>query len=122
SRHDLAGRAVSALIPVMSEECRLHGMQRLGCADAFDGCDLLSVMHQSQAETRVHASAIDMHRACAALTVITTFLRAGEGDRLANTIQQRRARIDSKEVVFAINSQRDWDSSLNRRMVRCYRV
>ena len=53
-----------------------------------------------------------MHRARAALAVIAAFLRAGEGDSLANTIQQRRARIDSKVVVFAVNPQRDWDSSL----------
>ena len=61
-----------------------------------------------------------MHGAGAALTVIATFLRAGEGDSLANTIQQRRARIDSKVVVFAVNPQRDWDGSLNMRTVRYY--
>ncbi len=63
-----------------------------------------------------------MHRAGAALTVIAPFLRAGEGDGFANAIQQRRARIDSKVVVFAVNPQRDWDSSLNMWTVRYYRV
>src|SRR2546421_4147973 len=63
-----------------------------------------------------------MHRAGAALTVIAAFLCAGEGDGLANAIQQRRARIDSKVMVFAINPQRDWDGSLKMRMVRYYRV
>src|SRR5258706_16094234 len=63
-----------------------------------------------------------MHRACAALTVIAAFLRAGEGDGLANTIQQRRARIDSKVMIFSVNPQRDWDSSLNGQMVRGCRV
>src|SRR5258708_5668052 len=63
-----------------------------------------------------------MHRAGAALTVIAAFLRAGEGDGLANTIQQRRARIDSKVMVFTVDPQRDWDSSLNRRTVREYRM
>ena len=63
-----------------------------------------------------------MHRAGAALTVIAAFFGAGEGDGLANTIQQRRARIDSKVVVFAVNPQRDWDSSLNMRTVGYYRV
>jgi hypothetical protein len=63
-----------------------------------------------------------MHRARAALTVIAAFLRAGEGDRFANTIQQRRARIDLEAVVFAVNPQRDWDSSLSVRTIRYYRV
>src|SRR5437879_3421584 len=63
-----------------------------------------------------------MHRARAALTVIAAFLRAGEDDGLANAIQQRRARINSKVVVFAVNPQRDGDSSLNMRTVRGYRV
>src|SRR5207253_1147674 len=108
---DLAGGAVSALVPIMSEECLLHRMQCVRCAQTLNGRDLLTIMHQSQAETRVHTPAIDMHRAGAALAVITAFLRAGEGDGLANTIQQRRARIDSKVVVFAVNPQRDWDSS-----------
>src|SRR6266850_3968788 len=59
-----------------------------------------------------------MHRARAALTVITSFLRAGESHGLANAIQERRAGIDSKVVVFAINPQRDGESSLNIRPLR----
>ena len=121
-RHDLAGGAVSALVPIMSDKGGLHRMQCARRAQALDGGDFFAVVHQRQAEARVHAPAIDMHRAGAALTVIAAFLCAGEGDGLANTIQQRRARIDSKVVVFAVNPQRDWDSSLNRRTAGYYRV
>ena len=63
-----------------------------------------------------------MHGAGAALTVIAALLCAGKGDDLANTIQQRRAGIDSKVVVLAVNPQRDWGRSVNRRTIRDYRM
>src|SRR5436190_19045502 len=50
SRHDLAGRAIAALVSVTSKECRLHGMQSIGCAEAFDRGDFVSVVHQGQAQ------------------------------------------------------------------------
>ena len=49
-RHDLAGRAISTLISVGANECRLHGMQCVGCAEALDGGDLFPVVHQGQAK------------------------------------------------------------------------
>src|SRR5437899_1880240 len=72
-----------------------------------------AVMQQRQAEARVHAAAIYMHRAGAALAVITTFLRAGERNGLTDAIQQRCARIDAKRVILAVNAQCDRDGSLN---------
>src|SRR5258707_15328654 len=54
-----------------------------------------------------------MDGAGAALTVITTFLRAGESNGLADAIQQGRTRVDAKMVVLAINAERDWDRTLN---------
>ena len=70
-------------------------------------------MQQRQAEARVHAPAINMHCAGAALAMITTFLRAGERNGLTDAIQQRRARIDAKRVILAVNAQRDRDGPLN---------
>ncbi len=86
-----------------------------------NGCDLFSVVHQREAQTRVHPPAIHMDRASPTLAMIAAFLRAGEGNDLANTIQQSRARIDSQLVVFAVNPQCDWYSSLNTRRVRSLR-
>jgi hypothetical protein len=74
-------------------------------------------MHQGEAETGIYAPAVHMHSAGAALTMIATFLRAGESNGLANAIQQCCARINSKLVVFAVNPQRDWDSSMNIRLL-----
>src|SRR5207244_1235062 len=49
-RHDLAGRAIAALVSVAGNECRLHGMHGAGGAEAFNGCDLFAVVHQGQAK------------------------------------------------------------------------
>src|SRR5262245_23755869 len=50
--------------------------------------------------------------------MIATFLRAGQGYRLPDAIQERRSRINSKMMVLAIDTQRDWDGSLDIRRVR----
>ena len=107
-RHDLAGRAISALVSVAGDECRLHRMQCVGRAEALDGRDLVPVVHQGQAQAGIHAPAIHVHRARAALAVITALLRSGESNGLAEAIEQRRSRIDAKLVLLAIDAQRDW--------------
>src|SRR2546427_7406072 len=117
-RHDLARSAIPALVSIVSEERRLHGMQCVRRAQALNGCDFFPVVHQGQAKAGVHAPAIHMHRAGPALAMITTFLRAGEGNGLTDAIQQRRARIDAKMVVLAVNAQRDRDGALNVGPVR----
>src|SRR4030081_98940 len=61
--HDLAARAIAALIGIVRDECRLHGMQRAGLSDAFDRRDLVARVHDGQAEAGVHAPAIAMHGA-----------------------------------------------------------
>src|SRR6202165_4913359 len=60
-RHDLAARAIAALIGIVRDECRLHGMQRPGMSDTFDRRDLVACMHDGQAQAGVHAPAVDMH-------------------------------------------------------------
>src|SRR4029453_238876 len=51
--HDLAARAIAALIGIVRDECRLHGMERAGVSDAFDRRDLVACMHDGQAEAGV---------------------------------------------------------------------
>ena len=116
-RHDLAGRAIAALIAVAGNERRLHRMQCVGRAQALDGGDLVPVVHQGEAQAGIHAPAVHMHRARAALPVIAALFRSGEGDGLAEAIEQRRPRIDAKLVVLAVDAQRDRDRALDVRPV-----
>src|ERR1043166_877337 len=50
-RHDLSRGAISALVSVASNECRLHRMQVVGRTQAFYGRDLVSIMHDGQGQT-----------------------------------------------------------------------
>ena len=59
-----------------------------------------------------------MDRAGAALAVITTFLRASESNGLTDAIQQRRARVDAKMVILAVDAERDRDGTLDIGRVR----
>ena len=47
------------------------------------------------------------------MTVVTAFLRSGQGNGFAYAIQQCRAWIDAKRMLLTINAQRDRDSALN---------
>src|ERR1051325_1155898 len=64
---------------------------------------------------RKHALAIHMHRTGATLSVVATFLSSCEGNRLANTVQQRCTRVNAKFVILAINAQRDRNGALDAR-------
>src|SRR5215813_1568953 len=50
SGHDLTRSAITALVSIVGKERRLHGMHCLRCTQALDGCDLFSIMHDSEVE------------------------------------------------------------------------
>jgi hypothetical protein len=105
--HDLPRRTVSALVTVAFDECLLHRMQRSKTTDAFDRRDFVAFMRACQRQTRIHAAAVHVHGARAALAVIAAFLRAGEMQMLAQCVQQRGAWIERECVGFAIDRQFD---------------
>jgi hypothetical protein len=45
--------------------------------DAFNRCDLVALVHRSEAETGIHTPTIDVHCARTALAVITSLFGAG---------------------------------------------
>jgi len=106
-RHDLARRAVAALIRVASYERRLHGMQRVGRAEALDGGDRLAVVHHREAQTGIDPPAVHVHGARAALSVVAALFRAGEGDGLAQAVEQRRAWVHAKPVLLAVDAKHE---------------
>ena len=68
---------------------------------------LVGQQDRRQTETRIHAPAIDVDRAGAALTMIASLFRSGQMQMLAQTIEKRRARIDPQIVLFTIHPKRD---------------
>lgn len=93
-RHDLPGRAVAALQGVVIEKRLLHRMQRaIGRSDAFYGRDALAMRLHGKREAGDDAAIIHMHRARAALPVVTALLRAAQTKPLSQRIEERGARI-----------------------------
>ena len=106
--HDLAAGAVAALVAVVLHKGRLHRVQIAGLTDAFDGGDLVALVHHGEGKAAVDAAAVDVDRAGAALAVVAAFLGAGEVDALAEGVEQRGARVEiAQGVVLAVDAQCD---------------
>ena len=90
-------------------------MHFLRLPDALDRRDLIALVQSGERETRKLAPAVDVNRACAALAVIASFFRSGQMQMLAQTIEERRARIDVKIVFLAVNGQRYGNCALWQR-------
>src|SRR5688500_4994290 len=80
-------------------------MQLARCTETFNGHDLVSVMHQSKAEARVHAPAIHMNRTGSTLTVVTALFGTGEMNNFSEAIEEGRSRINAKLMLFSIDAQ-----------------
>ena len=93
-RADLPGRAIAALVAVVLDEGRLHRMQVLRRAQAFDGGDLVALVHHRQRQAGIDAAPVDDHRAGAALAVVAALLGAGQVQVLAQRVEQRGARVE----------------------------
>jgi hypothetical protein len=104
SGHDLAGCAIPTLVGIEGNECSLHRMQVFRCAETFDCRDLCPVVQQGQAKARVYPPAIHVHRASAALSVVTALLSSGESKGLAQTVKQSRSRIDTNPIFLSVNA------------------
>src|ERR1700722_8157581 len=111
--HDLPGSAVAALIAVMLDERFLKWMQIVRLAEAFDGGDLVAVVHGGEAETTVHPPPVHVNGTRSALAVIAAFLRACQIEAIAKAIQQRRARIDFQAALRTVDGQRYRDLPFN---------
>jgi hypothetical protein len=89
----------------MLDKSSLHGMQLARLANAFYGHDIVALMHRRQGQATVHATAIDVNRTGAALTVIATLLRAGQVKALAQTIEQSYSGLNLEFALLAVHAQ-----------------
>src|SRR6267142_1922170 len=105
SRADLAGRAVPALESVMTDERGLHRMERAVLCQAFDGGDLVAVMHHRERQAALDALAVHEDGAGAALSLVAALLRAGQRDMLAQRIEQRGTRIEIEVIISSIDRE-----------------
>ena len=87
-RHDLAGRAVTALERILVDESLLHRVQFVTLRKSLDGNDPLPLHGECQCQAGQHAPTFDQHRASTALAVITTFFAPGKPEFLPQHVQQ----------------------------------
>ena len=114
-RHDLPGCAIAALVGIAGNERSLHRVQVFRLTDTLNCRDLFALVHGGEAETRIHAPAIDVHSARTALAMIASLFRSGQMQMLSKTIEKRGARIDPQIVFLAVNPKRYRDSILRGR-------
>jgi hypothetical protein len=88
-------------------------VEMVGLADAFDGGDLVHRVHDGEGEAGVHAAAVDVYRAGAALAVVATFLCARHVQIFPEAIEQRGARVEFQVVLFAVDAKRERDGAFN---------
>src|ERR1700683_2427699 len=78
-------------------------MQFAVLSQAFDGGDLVSLMHDGKRQARIYAASVYVHCTCAALAMVATFLRAGKLEVFAQRIKKGDARLQRDMVVFSID-------------------
>jgi hypothetical protein len=69
-------------------------------------------VHRGEAETGIHAPAIDVHSARTALAVIASLFGSGQMQMFAQTIEKSCARIDPQIMLLAVDKKRDRDGIL----------
>ncbi len=84
----------------------LHRVQLAAVGEAFNRCNLLAFGGGGEGQAGVHALAVDMHRARAALAMVAAFFAAGQADMLAERVEKRRARVEVQLVIDAVDVER----------------
>src|SRR3984957_14168884 len=75
-RHNLARGAVAALVAVVFDKGCLDGMQVSRLPKAFDGGDLILLMHDGQGQAGVDTAAVSMPSTRPALALVAAFFGA----------------------------------------------
>jgi hypothetical protein len=96
ARHDLSGRAVSALEAFVLDEGRLQRMKFATLHKALDRCDLRSVVHNCQSQTGNDPLAVEQDCARSAGALIATLFGPGQVEMFPQSIKQRGAWIKLK--------------------------
>src|ERR1700732_483307 len=91
-RHDLPGRAITALEGVLLKEGGLDWMKRFArTGKALDGRDRPAFDLHRQGEAGKDPLAINVHRARTALTLVASLLGTRQSEMLAQGIEQSDA-------------------------------
>ena len=86
--------------------------------EALDRRDLAALHEGGEREAGFHALAVHQHRAGAALAETAAFLRAGQMQVLAQSVEQRGAWIERQPMLGSVDAQHDIERSGRRGALR----
>src|SRR5271163_1888226 len=104
---DLPRRAIAALKAVVLYEGRLQRVQRFTVGEPLYRRDRLAVMHCGERQAGVDATAVQQHRASAALAMIAPLLGSREREMLTQSIEKGCPRIERQTMEQAVDLEFD---------------
>ncbi|MNC56695.1 hypothetical protein D3C75_1063120 [compost metagenome] len=87
----------------MLDEGRLHRVQPVWRAEAFDGGDLRALVHHRQRQAGIDAPAVHQHRAGTALAVVAALLAAGQVQVLTQGVEQGDAGVQPQRSRCSVH-------------------
>ncbi len=109
SRHQHSRSAVTTLQTVFLEESVLQWMQLAVLFESFNRRDRTPVGLNGKRSTRLDRASIHDNRASAAVTRVTTNVRAGESQCFAKEVDQQQTRFDVGAVFDSVDFYFDRD-------------
>src|SRR2546422_7166576 len=101
--------AVAALGGAQRREGFLHRAQSAALRQPFHRLDAAALAREAEHQARQHGRAVEQHGARAAFAQFAAVLRAGEGEILAQHLEQRLVRSEGDLDRLAVQLQRDLD-------------
>jgi hypothetical protein len=103
--HDHPRRAVAALEAVVLPEALLDRVQRVGASEPLDRRDLTAIGLDREDRARLHRVAVEMDGAGAAVGRVTTDVRPGQAELVAQRMHEQHSRLDLDVAGLAVDGQ-----------------
>jgi hypothetical protein len=87
----------------MLDKGRLHGVEVVGSADAFDGDDLVSRVRHGKSKAGVDTATVDVNGAGSTLAVVAALFSTGQVEILTKAVKKSGTRIDLKVMIFPVD-------------------
>jgi hypothetical protein len=92
---------------VVLDKGRLQRMQRFAVREPLDRRDRLAVMHCSERQAGVDATAVQQYRASAALAMIAALFGSREREMFTQGVKKRCPRIERQTMEHAVDLKFD---------------
>ena len=89
----------------MFDKRRLNRMEAAASFEPFNRCDAFAILHGRERHAREHAPSIDVDRTGTTFAAIASFLGTCQAHSIAQSVEQRRSRLDSQLVARPVDVQ-----------------